>query len=144
MCSAHTHTHRTMFTLINVMILLHCFRECLLENLSAITNTDLQCLNELPLHQLLKIKKSLQTMSDMVNDGGNSNTTTITTTSSYSDRIGKANAIDLSDGYLYDAVVVNDSANALPLMGDQIKYMFDVMLTGNCAKCGSKHRKIFI
>ncbi|XP_037039099.1 uncharacterized protein LOC119076440 [Bradysia coprophila] len=106
-----------MFTLINVMILFHCFRECLLENLTALTttSTDLQCLNELPLHQLLKIKKSLQTMSDMVSDGGNSNTT-----SSYSDRIGKGNAIDLSDGYLYDAVL-NDSANALPLMGDQLK-----------------------
>lgn len=62
-------------------------------------------------------------MSDMVSDSGNSNTT-----SSYSDRIGKGNAIDLSDGYLFDAVV-NDSANALPLMmADQLKYVFNVML----------------
>lgn len=102
-----------MFTLISVVIFFNCFCECLLQNLSSVTNTDLQCLNELPLHQLLKIKKSLQTMSDMVNEGSSSN---------YSDRIGKGNAIDLSNGYLFDAVL-NDSFNALPLMGDQLQYV---------------------
>lgn len=100
-----------MFTLISAVILFNCFCECLMQNSSSVTNTDLQCLNELPLHQLLKIKKSLQTMSEMVTEG---------TSSSYSDRIGKGNAIDLSNGYLFDAVV-NDSFNALPLMGDQLK-----------------------
>lgn len=101
-----------MFTLISAVILFNCFLECLLQNLSSVTNSDLQCLNELPLHQLLKIKKSLQTMSDMVNEGS----------LSYSDRIGKGNAIDLSDGYLFD-VLQNDSINARPLTGDQLKYV---------------------
>lgn len=55
-------------------------------------------------------------MSDMMADveGGNGSS------SSYSDRIGKGNAIDLSGGYLYEAVG-NDSLSALPLVGDQIK-----------------------
>lgn len=102
-----------MFTLIRAVILFHCFSECLLQNLSSVTSTDLQCLNELPLHQLLKIKKSLQTMSHMANDGS----------ASYSDRIGKGNGIDLSNGYLFDAVH-NDSLSALPLVGDELKYLW--------------------
>lgn len=101
-----------MFTLISAVILFNCFLECLLQNLSSVSGSDLQCLNELPIHQLLKIKKSLQTMSDMVNKSN----------SNYSDRIGKGNEIDLSDGYLFD-VVQNHSINALPLMGDQLKYV---------------------
>lgn len=116
MISKHKRIHdavTTMFTSISVVILFNCFSEYLLENLSAVTSTDLQCLNELPLHQLLKIKKSLQSMSDVTIEGGNSS-------SSYSDRIGKGNAIDLSSGYLFEPVV-NDSLNALPLMGDQLK-----------------------
>ncbi len=108
-----------MFTVISAVILFNCFSECLLQNISTVTSTDLQCLNELPLHQLLKIKKSLQTMSDMVNEVGNRSS------SSYSDRIGKGNAIDLSSGYLFDAIV-NDSFNALPLVGDQLKYINNV------------------
>ncbi|KAJ6635532.1 hypothetical protein Bhyg_14118 [Pseudolycoriella hygida] len=50
-------------------------------------------------------------MSDMVSES---------TASSYSDRIGKGNAIDLPNGYLFHEAQ-NDSFNALPLMGDQIK-----------------------
>lgn len=102
-----------MFTLMSAVILLNCFSKCMLQNLSFVTSSDLQCLNELPLHQLLKIKKSLQTMSNMkVHDGSGS--------TSYSHRMGKGNAIDLSNGYLFDAVQ-NDSANALPLMGNPLK-----------------------
>lgn len=114
-----------MFTQISVVILFHCFCECLLQNLSSVTSTDLQCLNELPLHQLLKIKKSLQTMTDMVGAGGGGGSSS----SSYSDRIGKGNAIDLSNGYLFDAVL-NDSLSALPLMGDQLKYVWILLLNG--------------
>lgn len=55
-------------------------------------------------------------MSDMVNKDS----------SNYSDRIGKGNAIDLSDGYLFD-VVQNHSINALPLMGDPLKYVESIM-----------------
>lgn len=51
-------------------------------------------------------------MTDMVNEN------------SYSDRIGKGNVIGLSDGYLFDAVR-NDSINALPLMGNQFKYVVE-------------------
>lgn len=100
-----------------------CFRETLLENLLSVTSSDLQCLNELPVQQLLKIKQSLQTMSDMVNEGS----------SKYSVRIGKGNAVDLSDGYLFNAVK-NDSISALPLMmGDQLlKY---VACTAHSCKC---------
>lgn len=116
MCIENSSQLRTMFTLISAVILFNCFCECLLQNSSSVTSSDLQCLNELPLHQLLKIKKSLQTMSDMVDRSGISN---------YSDRIGKGNAIDLSSGYLFDTAV-NDSINALPLMGDQLKYVWNV------------------
>lgn len=116
MCIENISQLRTMFTLISAVILFNCFCECLLQNSSSVTSSDLQCLNELPLHQLLKIKKSLQTMSDMVDRSGISN---------YSDRIGKGNAIDLSSGYLFDTAV-NDSINALPLMGDQLKYVWNV------------------
>lgn len=90
----------------NIVIALKCINA--IEAIGdPITNSDLQCLSELPVLQLLKIKKSLQEMTNLVTEDSNVNIN--------SDRIGGYVAeTDTSDGYVFDNYR-NDSVLALPL-----------------------------
>lgn len=81
--------------------------------MSAITANDLQCLSELPVEQLLKIRKSLQEVSSMMVDDN----------VQLDDRIGH-NEED-TEQFVGDVLLNdfgNESISALPLMIDKMKY----------------------
>lgn len=73
----------------------------------SVAPTDLQCLSELPMEQLLKIKKSLKEMSEDVS--------TVDEDIAGLNRIGKDSSA-MADGYLFESGT-NISSHALPLMG---------------------------
>lgn len=103
---------------VNKQFYVHCQvvnNDTSIMTMSTITENDLQCLSELPVEQLLKIRKSLQEVSYMIEPPNDS--------SEFSERIGDQSDIygPISSGGVLLNDFGNETISALPLMIDKMK-----------------------
>lgn len=86
--------------------------------MSDMSSYDLQCLSELPLEQLLKIHKSLNIVTGMVNEDNHQDIAEVR----LDDRTGKGPQRLGNDGYFFDTSGNNETISAQPFIFDKIKY----------------------
>lgn len=92
-----------------------------------IAASDLQCLQELPVDELLKIRKSLRVVSHMMTPGDRFDYDDDDEGTFYDDPLSRGYLTENggyvgSDGYSFDFNHTTGSAQAQPLMMNKIKY----------------------